>query len=395
MKTLRNIILVVITTLFISNNIFAYDMCVDGIYYNKTYSTSNEVEVTYFNLINNKIYNHYVGDIIIPDSIIVSHKTYYVVKIKKNAFSNSNSLKSITLPKSIRDIGYGAFVDCDSLKFVIFLNTTPPTTTAEYALMFDHEPILYVPCGCYDMYTKYSGSTEWKKCSSYIRDTMLYLFTINGVSSNTNIGTVEVGDISCSTTITAIPNSHYHFTRWTDGNTDNPRLIEGINNDTAITFTAAFAIDTYKVAIIYDSFFGTVSGAGNYVYNDTVTLVATPTPHNKCKFDKWNDGDTNAKRSFIISQDTTFTANFIIDDTKVTTTDYNNNITVYPNPTNDKLFIESNNIVINKIEVFNVIGKCIYTSNNSNIDLGQYENGMYIIRLTTTEGNIIKRVIKG
>ena len=71
--------------------------------------------------------------------------------------------------------------------------------------------------------------------------------------------------------VSAIPDKHRHFVRWTDGNTDNPREIV-LTCDT--TFTAEFA-QTFSGQCGYDLYWKyeghtlTISGTGNmYNYND-------------------------------------------------------------------------------------------------------------------------------
>lgn len=60
----------------------------------------------------------YVGDITIPSEITYGFTTYKVTDIDDYAFRES-SVKSVTLPESIKDIGYCAFYKCSELKSVI------------------------------------------------------------------------------------------------------------------------------------------------------------------------------------------------------------------------------------------------------------------------------------
>jgi|GEM_PF-1426586 len=58
-----------------------------------------------------------IGDICfkIPEYVSDGRKSYHVVTIGPNAFSGMDSLKSVILPNSIREIGYMAFAGCSSL----------------------------------------------------------------------------------------------------------------------------------------------------------------------------------------------------------------------------------------------------------------------------------------
>jgi len=76
----------------------------------------------------------------------------------------------------------------------------------------------------------------------------------------------------------------------------------------------------------------------------------------------------------------------------------NSAISVYPNPSNGEVFITTENSFSNAtVTVFDAMGKMILTqnltSNNTKIDLCNYENGIYFIQLNTTEGKITKKVI--
>ena len=65
-------------------------------------------------------------------------------------------------------------------------------------------------------------------------------------------------------------------------------------------------------------------------------------------------------------------------------------VSIYPNPNTGSFCIE-NDEDINKIAVFNILGKCVYTNENIISDktmLTGFEKGMYIIQITTKD-NIV------
>ena len=73
----------------------------------------------------------------------------------------------------------------------------------------------------------------------------------------------------------------------------------------------------------------------------------------------------------------------------------NEKISIYPNPSNGKLFISTSEL-IKSIKVTNIIGKEIYSNNNFNnnsIDLINLNNGVYFIKLSTEKGTITKKII--
>ena len=63
-------------------------------------------------------YGAYSGNIVIPKSIIIGDKTYKVTSIEERAFKNCPSLKSITIPNTIKYIGAYATEGCKNITSV-------------------------------------------------------------------------------------------------------------------------------------------------------------------------------------------------------------------------------------------------------------------------------------
>ena len=104
-------IFTLIMSLFIATMAFAYDAEIDGIYYNL--DAENKIaEVTRGD-------EHYMGDIVIPSSIVSDGVTYSVTSIGEYAIGYYNggngNINSISIPKTIEFIGKGAFMDCYNL----------------------------------------------------------------------------------------------------------------------------------------------------------------------------------------------------------------------------------------------------------------------------------------
>ena len=74
----------------------------------------------------------------------------------------------------------------------------------------------------------------------------------------------------------------------------------------------------------------------------------------------------------------------------------NETISVYPNPTTDNVNILAPGI--NHVTVMNAIGQVIYESNAdgnmATLDMSQYQTGVYMVRVTTENGQIVKLVTK-
>ena len=134
-----------------------------------------------------------------------------------------------------------------------------------------------------------------------------YILTVQ--SSNPAIGTTSGGgsyNYLTPVNITANPNAGYHFTQWSDGNTDNPRLISVTQN---ATYVAQFAINSYAVGVVSgNTSMGSVSGSGTYNHNATATLTATA--FYGYHFVQWSDGNTDNPRSVVVIDSAQYTAEF-------------------------------------------------------------------------------------
>lgn len=163
------------------------------------------------------------------------------------------------------------------------------------------------------------GNTQNPRYMSATHDSTFTAVFVSNVSTitignnNPEMGSVSGGGVyyyQNYVTFAAHPYYGYHFTQWSDGNVENPRTIM-VDRDT--TFTATFALNLYAVSInSVNSTMGYVSGTGNYTYNTTIGITATP--NYGYHFTQWNDGNTNNPRTIVVSKDTMFTAQFAAND---------------------------------------------------------------------------------
>ena len=98
-------------TFFCTEMLRAYDLKIDGIYYNII--STEAVEVT-FEVFRNST-KEYNDEIIIPDTIIYDEKIYRVEKIATYAFYYCDGLKSVKIPGSVKKIDNEAFYHCNNL----------------------------------------------------------------------------------------------------------------------------------------------------------------------------------------------------------------------------------------------------------------------------------------
>ena len=104
-----------ILSVFFSIPASAYDVMVDGIYYNIVTKVKT-AEVT-------KDDNFYSGDVTIPETITVDNVVCNVTRIEGSAFSDCTGLTSITIPNSVTSIGAYAFSGCTGLTSITIPNS--------------------------------------------------------------------------------------------------------------------------------------------------------------------------------------------------------------------------------------------------------------------------------
>ena len=265
---------------------------------------------------------------------------------------------------------YGFFEGCSSLSSITLNSTTPPVTDRGYAFEgVDNSIPIYVPCGCVDAY----WNSDWSYFSNIQELPAEHSISLNTNDSKRGIVQVDKNSV-CGNQISATANYGYHFVQWSDGNTDNPRSLKltqdtvitaefapnsytvstlssdaergttsgdvtttyldyiiisatanygyhfscwddyNYDNPRQVqvtedkTYTAYFDKNTYFVTKNYDSNQGYVDGYSSGEYLDNITLIAEP--NYGYHFVRWADGNTDNPRHFILTQDTTFSAEF-------------------------------------------------------------------------------------
>ena len=247
---------------------------------------------------------------------------YGVKTIGENAFQGCTKLTSVTIPESVTSIGAGAF-NCGNLASVTMLTETPPTIGYYTFGLYESYPI-YIPCGTQSAYSK---KAYWNQdYSSRLTHTPI-LYTINITSST--YGIVSIPTTICDSILTVTAYTGYHFAKWSDNNTDNPRKVN-IVCDTS--FTAEYAPNKYIVSLSsYGSGNGNVSGSGEYDYLTEVYVYANADENSI--FLKWEDGNRENPRRLTITKDISLQAQFIRkNDLKLKSISVNNQYVILTEP---------------------------------------------------------------
>ena len=207
--------------------------------------------------------------IIIPDN---------VTTLGEGLFYGCSSLESVVFSKNIQYIPsshsvdnweyFGFFGECHSLREITMMAQSPVTVSDGAFADIPNDIAVYVPCG---MVSSYKEAKGWDYFTNIQEPLAEYSIAV-GVNDRV-MGTAKVDkNTMCGdgSQISATANYGYHFVRWSDGNTENPRTLV-LTQDT--TFTAEFA-QTYS------------GQCGDNLYwsykNSSLTISGFGDMYNKC-----------------------------------------------------------------------------------------------------------------
>ena len=166
------------------------------------------------------------------------------ISIGSAAFGSCWNLTSVTIGSGVTHIGQGAFAYCSDIMEVTCFANVPPEVEDTFGFYWVNRNIpLYVPSSAV---SSYQSAPVWSEFTNYIG---IGQHTITATSANPAMGTVTGGGTyngGATATLTAIPNTGYHFVQWQDGNTQNPRTIT-VTGDA--TYTATFAPDAAPATV--------------------------------------------------------------------------------------------------------------------------------------------------
>ena len=194
----------------------------------------------------------------------------------------------------------------------------------------------------------------------------------------------------------AISNPGFAFSHWNDGNTDNPRHLL-LTQDTSFTayFTDSAVCGVQVLA--NDDEWGTTGGSGWYIRNSTVTISATP--NERYLFDRWSDGEWQNPRTFTLTQDTVFTAQFAPDPTYIgiDAPEPSQGFTLSPNPASGELTVTFEQAGEYAIEIMDLRGVTMIKSSldgiSTTIDISALPAATYLVRISTGHGTAFKKLV--
>ena len=71
-----------------------------------------------------------------------------------------------------------------------------------------------------------------------------------------------------------------------------------------------------------------------------------------------------------------------------------NNLNIYPNPANSKIFVDGENVSV--VEVYNSLGQKVASvegTENTAVNVASFENGVYVVRVIANDGNVVTKKV--
>ena len=237
---------------------------------------------------------------------------------------------------------------------------------------------------------------------AYVAHFQIQSYNIQVVAKPANGGTVTGGGTYTygqNCTITATANEGYDFINWTENNipvSTNPSYSFNVTGNHS--FAANFELQTLEItATVEPAEGGTATGGGTYTYGDEVTI--TVETNEDWAFLNWTENGTVVSEektyTFIATASRDLVANLIY--TVGVSEQTGNNITLYPNPVNDKLTIEAE-AALGTVEIYNLMGALVYSqkgcTNKVEINTSDLQSGIYFIRMTNDKASETRRFVK-
>jgi len=237
-----------------------------------------------------------------------------VTTINQYAFSGCTGLTTLTLGKGVETIGTYAFGEGGKITTINSYVVNPPYI--DNTVFTTYNNLKSIDLNVRERSLEdYEKANIWKDMHIGLvaNDTRVFTITVSSSDkaqgSTSSSGQYDEGE---EVVISAMPKDGYHFARWNDGNTDNPRLVE-VTGD--LTFTAYFVEGAVTPTPSGNAYQVNISGencsmniSSQYPEGSVVTMQAVP---DEClEFRQWSDGNKDNPRTITVTADGNYKAEF-------------------------------------------------------------------------------------
>ncbi|WP_052172477.1 leucine-rich repeat domain-containing protein [Psychroserpens jangbogonensis] len=327
------------------------------------------------------------GVLIIPATIDYNSITYSVTDISDSAFYNCTGLTSVIFPSSLVSMQDNAFDACTGLTGILTLPESLTTiedrvfTNCTGLTSIDFPASLmtlinnHAFSGCTGLTSiDFPASTTFGQA---IFQSCTGLTSINFPASTTSINYLTFSGCTGLTGTLTLPSS---LTTIRYGAFTNCTGLTGIELPASVTtiedeaFSYCIGLTSIKVMMTTPP---TITSAVFIDVDKNTTSLMVPS------------GSVSAYGAAIGWQDFN-NITLSVQDIALT-----KGLTLYPNPAKNTLFLEVALAVdIKEIIVYNMLGKQVLSGTSAQIDISGLSEGMFVLKLETTNGIAVKRFIK-
>ena len=238
----------------------AYDVEIEGIYYNLN-TEDCVAEVTRGD-------NKYESDVIIPKSFLHDGVTYSVTSIGSYAFYNCRSLTSVTIPNSVTSIGDRAFYYCSGLTSVTIPNSVTSIDWNAFAFCSGLTSVT-IPNSVTSI-----GNSAFSGCSGLTSITIPN--SVTSIGDGAFSGCSGLTSVTIPESVTSIGSGAFWSTPWYENQKDGVVYIGKVLYTYKGTMPADMRIDIKDGTVsISDNAFSGCSGLTSVTIPESVTSIGS------------------------------------------------------------------------------------------------------------------------
>lgn len=183
-------------SLFVTVMVHAVTFDVDGLRYEIISQTDRTVSLAIIpKSISYPSYSTYTGDINVPATVTFNGITFDVIEIGENAFSSCYSLGTVTIPASIKTIGFGAF-SYSNITHIELPAGLESIGSAAFSNSYLEE--IVIPENCNEL-----GSTIFNNCR-YLKKVVLESSNLRSIPEHAFENCISLSSVNIPSTVTSL-----------------------------------------------------------------------------------------------------------------------------------------------------------------------------------------------